>query len=271
MFGFSQNNIYMCGDHGALFHYNGSIWSSINTGMTDIGFLSMYGVSSNDLYIVGYEENSPNTGKLIHYNGSTFTVLKDLEIYGGCISSLDNNIFYIISGASVYSYNKTTDALDNISSVEYGTMFGLSSGNMLFAGGSSGDISQFDGTSWQNVGNQAYITASFSANDLANVFFVGWYGVIYHLDMTTGLNDQLTTASSFNVYPNPAQGDVTLDFNVNLQKDASVELYNSLGQKIVIVIELDVVHLSVADLPRGLYYIRVSIGENSETKKILLN
>jgi hypothetical protein len=255
---------------------NGTTWTQIMTGVYDVDFGNMFIDASGNVWLVAKKNAYPYDAKLYLYNGSSLVekaTITGLSINQGVgsIYSPDGNIFYLPSPIGIYTYDKAADVLSTLSTSGYSVVCGLSASNIIFSSISSGDISSYNGvSSWQNIGNIADVY-DISASGPSNIIFVGYSGVIYHLDMTTGLNDQLTTASSFNVYPNPAQGDVTLDFNVDLQKDASVELYNSLGQKIVIVIDSDIVHLSVADLPRGLYYIRVSIGENSETKKILLN
>ena len=273
----SGSKAYVCGLNGAFWCSvnNGTTWTQVMTGIYNVSLYAMFIDAVGNIWLVGNENSSMN-GKLFFYNGSSF--MEKASISGltagqgiGSIWSPDGNIFYIPTKVGVYMYNNSTSILSPVTNYSYSYVYGLSASSIIFSNSSSGDISLFNGiSSWQNIGTVNYIY-DISASGPSNVIFVGYNGAIYHLDMTTGLNDQSTAASSFSIYPNPAQSDITLSLDIDHRKDACVELYNNLGQKVAVVTVSDVVHLSVADLPRGLYFVRVKVGETIETKKVLLN
>jgi hypothetical protein len=66
-------------------------------------------------------------------------------------------------------------------------------------------------------------------------------------------------ALSFNVYPNPSNGKIKLNFNVPFNEDINLEIYNIEG-----------VLIDKIDFDKGIYFIRYSNGQTYSVKKVLI-
>jgi PKD repeat protein len=77
------------------------------------------------------------------------------------------------------------------------------------------------------------------------------------------------------LYPNPSDGNVTLSFEVNKGQDAQVSVFNLLGEE-VLQRDLGTVNgqvISQVDLtamPKGVYLLRLVIGDDSMTKQVVV-
>lgn len=85
--------------------------------------------------------------------------------------------------------------------------------------------------------------------------------------------EQLIAESSFDIYPNPTNGMVTIKVSDNYYKDFSFEIYDALGRKIVSEVIYNGINEYSTDLstyPEGLYIIRINTDKVSLSKKLLL-
>ena len=84
---------------------------------------------------------------------------------------------------------------------------------------------------------------------------------------THGYSVDETSASMFNIYPNPANSKIFVDG----EGVETVEVYNSLGQKVATVEGSDKTSVDVAAFESGVYFVRVINNEgNSTTKKVTI-
>ena len=83
---------------------------------------------------------------------------------------------------------------------------------------------------------------------------------------------------SFSIYPNPTNGFVTVDYTLNIDAPILIELYNLFGQRLKLIVPQQnqkagdySVQASVSDLGTGTYIIRVTFGEQTESKQLIIN
>jgi len=83
---------------------------------------------------------------------------------------------------------------------------------------------------------------------------------------------------SFSIFPNPANGFVTVDYTLYVDAPICVELYNLLGQRLKLILPQQnqksgnySVQTSVSDLGAGAYLIKITSGEHIETKQLIVN
>jgi|GEM_PF-2030362 len=275
--GFSANNVYICNNQGSFYHYNGSSWSQISHPYSNIGFMSMSG-GSNDLYLTGADFSSPYTRRMFHYDGANLTEVTSANVHGWySIWSPDNNIFYM-GGGELYRYNKTTNALDQILTGN-NIFYGFSATNILVTRDANGlgwdSLVFYNGSTWTSSNFGQHIRSIYSPdNNPHNVFFVGAYGSIYHVDITSDV-PEIETLSSFNLYPNPSNGsDIHLDLGFKQSTRATIVVLNSLGQEVQNIYSgesLGKESLTIdGSLPAGVYFIRVNTANGNYSRKLLV-
>ncbi|MDB9828209.1 T9SS type A sorting domain-containing protein [Flavobacteriaceae bacterium] len=80
-----------------------------------------------------------------------------------------------------------------------------------------------------------------------------------------------TYESNINIYPNPANDHITIDFgNLDNVEDWNIKIINILGQE-VLSQPMDTDKINVSELSKGVYIIRISDGVNKADKKFIKN
>jgi hypothetical protein len=74
-------------------------------------------------------------------------------------------------------------------------------------------------------------------------------------------------------FQNPAQNEIILNFNANLNEKLNLKLFNQQGSLVkeeVIIYSNNQGKLSVSDLPEGIYFMQVSNTNAIESRKVLI-
>ena len=80
-----------------------------------------------------------------------------------------------------------------------------------------------------------------------------------------------TYESNINIYPNPANDQITIDFgNLDNVEDWNIKIINILGQE-VLSQPMNTDKINVSELSKGVYIIRISDGVNQADKKFIKN
>jgi hypothetical protein len=80
-----------------------------------------------------------------------------------------------------------------------------------------------------------------------------------------------TNESNINIYPNPANDQITVDFgNLNNVEDWNIKIINILGQE-VLSQPMNTDKINVSELSKGVYIVRISDGVNQADKKFIKN
>lgn len=87
-----------------------------------------------------------------------------------------------------------------------------------------------------------------------------------------GINELAVTAEDISIYPNPATASFFIDLTSFANNTVSIELFDVLGKKIRTIsgVKTSRYVIDRGDLQNGVYFIRINQGENSITKKIVL-
>ena len=81
---------------------------------------------------------------------------------------------------------------------------------------------------------------------------------------------------SVKVIPNPSHGIYDIRYTINDMRIVSLRVFNIHGKKIITLVNEEQaagkysVHFDAADLPGGIYFIRLQAGDRVETKKMIL-
>ncbi len=99
---------------------------------------------------------------------------------------------------------------------------------------------------------------------------------VYYLDTSIVSIDQPSVFNSMQLFPNPANNQVRLSYELTGQATATIEIYSLVGEKVRVINQGDQaagnyqVAINTADLSRGIYLVRLSSGEFTETRKLVL-
>jgi choice-of-anchor B domain-containing protein len=99
---------------------------------------------------------------------------------------------------------------------------------------------------------------------------------IFSFQVTTGIEDRNSTIKEFSVYPNPVNGNSTLEYSLGRQSKVEIGTYNLQGQLINSIDEgvmnegTHRANLPTADLVQGLYFVRVRTGTTEKTMRMIV-
>jgi hypothetical protein len=97
-------------------------------------------------------------------------------------------------------------------------------------------------------------------------------------EILTGVNDMLHSASGFTLYqnyPNPFSSNTGIEYSLSTSGHVTLSVYNIHGQQIDLLEDEDkpagihCIFFERPDLPEGLYYCRLKIGTQVETRKMI--
>lgn len=102
----------------------------------------------------------------------------------------------------------------------------------------------------------------------------GLFTTTYELDIYEGINDSRLQNEVLTVFPNPATDMVTIKSNVSGKGDTYITLYDLSGR----VVKNDVVSnsgpvqykLDISGLPKGIYLVNISNGNNNQQQKLVV-
>ena len=106
--------------------------------------------------------------------------------------------------------------------------------------------------------------------------------ILYFINNVTGINNASNTTDSENNFsaqaiPNPFSGKTEISFRMKHAAFVSLDVYNSLGEKVASLIHENMQEgthqqtLDAANLSKGVYFFKLSIGEKSVMHKIVLS
>lgn len=115
------------------------------------------------------------------------------------------------------------------------------------------------------------VSSSNAAPQLNSILFID----DVDFDFSTGIMD--SKVGGLNLYPNPANGVATLQFNLEGTQGIDITILNALGQNVKSIYSgksnggLNQVQFSTQGLPTGIYSVRLNIGTKTYTEKLVVN
>lgn len=92
---------------------------------------------------------------------------------------------------------------------------------------------------------------------------------IWSTECTKLSNDEFTLKEKTSIYPNPSNGNFTIDFKE--YGDYSIEIFNTLGQKVFSAKENNKNNIEINNVQKGIYFVRISKNTQSIVEKIVIN
>ena len=105
-----------------------------------------------------------------------------------------------------------------------------------------------------------------------------WYtsaALTYNFCDFVGLNDTQSRLQSLILFPNPAKISTTMKFESHVNRTGEMRVLNLLGsemisKKFVSVLGENTIEVDLRNFPNGIYFINVKLGEESFTKKLVI-
>ena len=109
-------------------------------------------------------------------------------------------------------------------------------------------------------------------------FYIAWSnGIVDSFESVkfrTGTNEIIEN-NNIVMYPNPAKENVTITLNATQKSEGNVNLFDMKGTLIKsintqLVAGINIVDLSLTDLPKGMYFVQINSNESTLTKKLII-
>ena len=92
------------------------------------------------------------------------------------------------------------------------------------------------------------------------------------------LPEQISSSSSLNAYPNPANGETTISYSLNKSGNVNIVITDMMGRTVKMMNQGNQVagtsynvNLNTADLANGTYFYTLSVNGEKQTKKLIVN
>ena len=96
-----------------------------------------------------------------------------------------------------------------------------------------------------------------------------------NLNITYGLEDHNPAVERFTVYPNPLQDNSVVDFTLNSSEQVQIEVLDVVGKQVKalhsgrLAAGQHKMDINLAQYPAGVYFVRLTAGDQSTTRKVL--
>jgi hypothetical protein len=92
-----------------------------------------------------------------------------------------------------------------------------------------------------------------------------WYAITYNCS-AVGMTEK-NSDLSWSVFPNPASESIMIQFNSYIRQE-QIQVYNTMGRVVKVMEGRGTMTLGIADLPNGIYFIRLKDNKQSPLKFI---
>lgn len=263
---------------------------NISTASSTINATTTNASSITDLYFSEYLEGSSNNKALEIANAtgasvslSTYSIKKQTNGAGAWSTGItlsgtiaNNSKFVIVNSLISSACYSTTTA--NLSTASTDMTFNGNDAVGLFKNGVLIDI----------IGTFNGGTANFSADETLrrkttvtvpkSTFNKATDWDVFAIDTCSGLGNKSSQQEiaiknnviDFNIYPNPSNGNFNISFN-NSNQNYSIEIFSSVGQRVFEKENTTSALISVSNLQKGIYLVKLTKDSKSITKKLVIN
>jgi hypothetical protein len=126
-----------------------------------------------------------------------------------------------------------------------------------------------------SYGNGSYSFAAGATTFASGGQFTNEDGTKFVFDSPTAVEDVKGSTESINIMPNPVRHNMTLEFTVAEMNELNIDIFNSLGQKVIQVANgsyngLNVLDINTQDLNSGVYFLNITSKNGTSTKRFVV-
>jgi hypothetical protein len=183
IWGSAANDVFAVGDNGAIYHFNGTGWSTMTSGTTQTLF-DVWGPAANDVYAVG------EGATVIHYDGSNWSPVTIPNVGGIILRSIwgsgSQDIWIVGDFANpddvILHYTGTWARVTSNATISLNAVFGTSA-TEVFAVGQAGQVLQLAaGNTWNKVTVPTTDVLQSVWGYGGHMYVVGANGTVLHYD-----------------------------------------------------------------------------------------
>ena len=203
-------------------------------------------------------------------------------------------IYLILFTCLAFLNSKATSFTVNISGFSYSpSSLTVTVGDVITIGASGiHPLVQVDAAAFAAPSNTA-MAGGWGVQSATYTFTVATVGTIYYVCQNhylsgmkgsitvnaTGVVENTAFINQFNLYPNPAQNNVQIGFNLTNSSNVSVKLFNLLGQEVSVLTpntflaegNYNLNYELPSSISNGSYFMELSSNDKKSTKKLLVN
>lgn len=182
VWGSSARDVFAVGIKGTIFHYNGTNWTSIDSGINDnlpsAWFTGVWGSSATDVFVVGgHRDDFADHSIVLHYDGLTWSQLESgttrrlFDVWG----SSGTDVFAVGDRGAIIHYNgQTWSLMKSGTTCDLESVWGTSSAD-VFAVGQNSTILHYNGSTWTPMKKQRnyFFHSGIWGSSRTNVYTVG--------------------------------------------------------------------------------------------------
>lgn len=281
-----DTNLFVGTSFGGIFRssINGTSWTEVNNGLPGWTTINSIVVSGTNLFAgIGNDGVFLSTD-----NGDSWTMVNNgmTSTDVSCLVASGNNIFAGVPYAGIFV---TSDNGSNWTAVNNGlpewplVLSFVATGTNIIAGLETGTfLSTNNGASWTDIStgltNQRIISLAVSGD---NVFAGSWGSGTWKRPLSeiiTGVTSNELTDGTLLMqnYPNPFSSTTTIKFEMKISAFVNLSVFDVRGREVAVLSNEQLnsgTHQEIWDgagYPGGIYYCKLSAGENVETMKIIL-
>lgn len=119
----------------------------------------------------------------------------------------------------------------------------------------------------------SYLKTSYAPDDSLPIFYAIDSSLSF---MEAGINE-LQKLSTVQLFPNPTENETTLSYSLTTANNVNIVVTNILGEKIILVDNenkskgMQTIKINTQNFSKGIYFINVAIGGNSNCLKFIVN
>ena len=180
----TPEEIFVAGDAGAMFTYDGTKWTTLSSGNSDI-YNDVWSDGAGNVYIA--PSNERNDAAVLHYDGTDWKKVGERGSFKGIHGTSKNNIYAVGDNHTVRHYNGITwtDIYNGDNTTTLLSIWGTGDNN-VYAVGEDSNIHLYTGTDWiiAPMGFTGHLTDIWGVSTSYDIYITNSNGLIYQYDGT---------------------------------------------------------------------------------------
>lgn len=298
------------GSKGSCYAHNGTAWSQLGNVTYSGGNVSTWNdlvinKTNGKVYVLWSNYSNGQVPTVSEWNGTSWSILGGAAISGNPVSYFQNIVInnntqqlYTalvrdsggIKFLDAYKYNGTS--WDNIgTNIANGQVDELKmtindAGELLvtfidFNHSSSVSAMKYLNGNWNYIGPSGFsnaLSSDCAITSYQNVPYVLYRdgaaankSTVRYYNLPVNVDELISTPIAYNIYPNPAKDNITIDFNGSYNEKSLLNIYNIFGSLIKTeTLNQNQQNINIRDLSNGLYLVIIKSKESTQNQKLII-